>query len=126
MDNDGVLETIFEREGLHQKGKIGIVGWKMFTSKVNDSRNLFDIPYFIVQAVMNVASYQAEVCNATYLMIGEEGVRTVNNANEIAHYEYGANLASSCMLNAMNRIEIGKKNQNLGKLYQRKGKIIRL
>lgn len=121
MDNDGALETIFEREGLHQKGKIGIVGWKMFTSKVNDSRKLFDVPYFIVHAVMNVASHQAEVCNATYLMIGEDGVRTVNNANEIAHYEYGANLASSCMLNAMNRIEIGKKESELGEALSAEG-----
>lgn len=121
MDNDETLEAIFEKLGFAKKNKIGIVGWKMFTTKASDSSKLFDVPHFIVQALMNTKSAQAEMYNAAYLLIGEDGVRTVNNANEIAHYEYGANLASRCMLNAMNQVEIGKKESELGAALSAEG-----
>ncbi len=52
--------------------------------------------------------------NAAYLLIGEKGSRSHNNANEIAHYEYGANLSSRCILSAMNAIEVGKKEAEIG------------
>ncbi|MBU5889464.1 M24 family metallopeptidase, partial [Vibrio cholerae O1] len=51
---------------------------------------------------------KAKLENATRLFIGEKGVRTTNNANEFAHYEFGAALAGRCMLQAMNQIALGK------------------
>jgi len=44
-----------------------------------------------------------------------------NNENEIAHYEYGANLASGCMLNAMNAVEPGIRETELGALLAAEG-----
>jgi hypothetical protein len=35
-------------------------------------------------------------------------VRTVNSANELAHYEYGANLASTAILTALECHRAGK------------------
>ncbi|MFS0838663.1 M24 family metallopeptidase [Paenibacillus sp. 1P03SA] len=56
-----------------------------------------------------------KLVNAAHLFIGGDGgVRTKNNANEIAHYEYGANLASTCMLRAMNEVEVGRTEAEIG------------
>ena len=53
--------------------------------------------------------------------IGENGVRTVNNADELAHYEYGASLASDAVLNAMDLLEEGITETELGNALVRDG-----
>ncbi|AXF65425.1 MULTISPECIES: Xaa-Pro peptidase family protein [unclassified Leclercia] len=113
MDNEISLESLFREAGLHAHGRIGLVGWKMFTAAGADNRPLFDLPYFIVEALKN--STDATLENATHLFIGgDNGARITNNENEIAHYEYGANLASTCILNAMDAVESGMRETELG------------
>ena len=92
---------------LEDAGKIGLIGWKNFTSHVEDNHLLFDLPYFLVEALKTVCG-KAQFANAAYLLIGENGVRTTNNANEFAHYEYGAALAGNCILKTMDRLKVGK------------------
>lgn len=122
MDNEARLETIFETIGLAQKAKIGIVGWKMFTTKEADNAAYFDVPYFIVEALMACKKTEAILENATHLFIrGDRGARTQNNANEIAHYEYGANLASSSMLQAMDAVGLEVSEAMLGNILNAEG-----
>ncbi|MGH1867063.1 aminopeptidase P family protein [Enterococcus durans] len=109
MTNEESLAEIFATLGFKEKNKIGLIGWKMFTTQKVAASKLFDLPYFIVEAIRQAIDAKTELINAAYLMIGENGVRRENNANELAHYEYGANLASRCMLNALNKIEVGIK-----------------
>jgi hypothetical protein len=95
MAQEQPLEALFSAAELGDKTKIGVVGWKMFTSSTADNRKIFDLPWFIVEALKNSLADNAVLENAAHLFIsGENGARTTNNANEIAHYEYGANLAS--------------------------------
>lgn len=107
MNTQETVQQILSKCELERSEKIGLVGWKNFTSVKEDNSQLFDLPYFLVQAIQNLCP-KAKLQNATYLFIGEKGVRTTNNANEIAHYEFGAALAGRCMLQAMNQIELGK------------------
>lgn len=111
MDNDVPLEVLLTSCGLSAICKVGVVGWKLFT------RNpaLFDLPAFILDAVASVAGGRQNVVNATGLFISpEQGVRTLNAASEIAFYEYGANLASTRVLTALNAIEPGKSEKAIG------------
>ncbi len=48
-------------------------------------------------------------------------MRTTNNANEIAHYEYAAALASDGVLDAMDKLELGVSELELGDALVRKG-----
>lgn len=122
MDNEARLETIFESIGLAEKNKIGVVGWKMFTTTESDNSAYFDLPYFIIQALLASKNQQAVLENAAHLFIrGDKGVRTVNNANEIAHYEYGANLSSSCMLKAMDAVGLEVTEAMLGNILTADG-----
>lgn len=115
MENEARLEEVFETIGLSEKSKIGVVGWKMFTTVDSDNEDYFDLPYFIIQALLTSKNEQAVLKNAAHLFIrGDKGARTTNNANEIAHYEYGANLSSCCMLKAMDEVEIGVTEARLG------------
>ena len=120
MDNETSLETLFNETGLNTHARIGLVGWKMFTATAADNTALFDLPYFIVEAIKN--STTAQLANAAHLFIrGDNGARVTNNENEIAHYEYGANLASNCILNAMNAVEPGVRETELGALLAAEG-----
>ncbi|WP_081167283.1 M24 family metallopeptidase [Lactococcus garvieae] len=101
------VKDILSKSALKSSNKIGLVGWKNFTSSVEYNTQLFDLPYYLVDALQNLCP-NAHMENATPLLIGEKGVRTRNNANEFAHYEFGAALAGRCILQAMDQIEVGK------------------
>ncbi|MBR5521185.1 MAG: aminopeptidase P family N-terminal domain-containing protein [Oscillospiraceae bacterium] len=121
MDNEKNMIAVFDEIGFSQDKKIGVVGWKMFTASGCDNSRLFDLPYFIVDAMKNMDT-EADMVNAAHLFIGgDRGVRAVNNANEIAHYEYGANLASTAMLKAIQAVNIGVKENCLGNLLNADG-----
>ena len=107
MQTEKSVAQILASCELEDAGKIGLIGWKNFTSQVEDNHLLFDLPYFLVEALKTVCG-KAQFANAAYLLIGENGVRTTNNANEFAHYEYGAALAGNCILKTMDRLKVGK------------------
>lgn len=107
MQTEKSVAQILASCELEKAEKIGLIGWKNFTSQVEDNHLLFDLPYFLVEALKTVCQ-KAQFTNAAYLLIGENGVRTTNNANEFAHYEYGAALAGNCILKTMDRLEVGK------------------
>jgi hypothetical protein len=75
--------------------KLGLVGWKLFTGSADDRSQMFDLPAFIVDAIRQAAG-RRRLVNATAFL--SPGWRSENNANELAHYEYGANLASTAIL----------------------------
>ena len=123
MENDRGLKDIIG-DAIDFSGKtIGVVGWKVFTSRFEDNRHLFDIPSFIVDVFRSLASEQgSEVMNASELFMGENGgIRTINNANEIEHYEYGSSLASDCVLDVLNQVEVGKTEMELASSLSRFG-----
>lgn len=107
MQTEKSVAQILASCELEKAEKIGLIGWKNFTSQVEDNHLLFDLPYFLVEALKTLCQ-KAQFTNAAYLLIGENGVRTTNNANEFAHYEYGAALAGNCILKTMDRLEVGK------------------
>lgn len=113
------IDEILKSDLFNKKGKIGLVGWKLFTGAVTKNQ-LFDIPYYIVETIkQQVGNDKLE--NATSLFIGDSGVRTVNNSNEIAHYEFGSALASSKMLKALDAVEIGQTEMELGNILNAYG-----
>lgn len=115
MEPNPTLSSILTKAGIKNAMKIGMVGWKYFTSQVENNRELFDLPSFIVDAVKETVGSGGSVTNNTDLFIaGDRGVRRVNEANELAHYEFGASLASDCVLQTMDRIEVGISEMELG------------
>ncbi|WP_049614649.1 M24 family metallopeptidase [Yersinia pekkanenii] len=122
MENSKTLPELLIDTGLQQANKVGVAGWKLFTSAQDDNSQLFDIPYFILAAIKQSVSPTTPVINATALFIGgDTAARVTNNANELAHYEYGANLASNCILNALAALEIGKTEKQLGRYLADEG-----
>ena len=121
MQTEKSVAQILASCELEDAEKIGLIGWKNFTSHVEDNHLLFDLPYFLVEALKTVCG-KAQFTNAAYLLIGENGVRTTNNANEFAHYEYGAALAGNCILKTMDRLKVGKTEMEMAETLAADGR----
>lgn len=122
MDNEQPLHELLAAAGLGEKQKVGLVGWKMFTGQLGNQQTCFDLPYFMVESVKQSLVPRATLVNAIHLFIGgANGARTTNNANEIAHYEYGANLSSNCIMAAMDVVAVGLKEVDLGQKLTAEG-----
>lgn len=122
MTNDQPLSQLLQDAGVSAGKKLGLAGWKLFTGHADDRAQMFDLPAFIVDAIRQAAGPQAVLRNATGIFIAPDGgVRTVNSANELAHYEYGANLASTAILTALNAIAPGKTEKQIGALLAAEG-----
>lgn len=116
METSGSLPELFAEAGLRDGMRVGCVGWKLFRSRLDDNSALLDIPAFMVDAVRKVNPSGSLVNAADIFLDPQDGVRTYMNANEIAHYEYGAGLASSRLLKALNAVEPGKTELELADL----------
>lgn len=101
--------------------KVGVVGWKLLSYDFDDFHQSFDAPSFIMEALAEVVGKE-KLVNATQLYIlPEKGARVTNNANELAHYEYGASLASDAILAAWDALDEGIKEIEVGDVLNRDG-----
>ncbi len=125
MGNAHTFIQMLNEAGLSKGMSAGIVGWKMFTSVLDDNEQIYEVPHFIVHAIKETVGIGGNTINAGDIFLcPENGVRATNNANEIAHFEYGATLASNCILNAMDAIAIGKTEMDIAEYLAAKGQPI--
>ncbi|MDQ0362285.1 M24 family metallopeptidase [Breznakia pachnodae] len=120
MDTDKTVSQILSQCNINQAKKIGIIGWKKFTNTVENENKIFDIPYFVMEALKETCP-NADFVNGAYLFIGENGARNTNNANEIAHYEFGATLAGNCILDTLDAFEVGKSEMEIASKLEQYG-----
>lgn len=120
LPNQPMDRGLTVRDGLMQArtaeaGRIGVVGWKLLEEKCPDQDGLFDVPYYIVDALKKLTGEKTQIINKTGIFIHPgHGIRTVNNCNEIAHYEFGSALSANCVLDAMNQLGPGKTEMEIG------------
>lgn len=113
------LNEVFSKLDLDTENNVGLVGWKIIP---NMTKN-YDIPEFIVHALKNHVD-EEKLFNATGVFIDPAyGARVTNNANEIAHYEYGSSLSSDAILDALNHLEVGKTELEIGNFLTRDGQL---
>lgn len=114
MEGGRGLKKLIEDAGIKEGMHGGLAGWKMFTSPFEENDYLFETPYFLVNTVLEILGGAGSVKNMTRLFIHpQNGARTCVNANEIAHYEYGASKASGCIYRLMEELEPGKSELEL-------------
>lgn len=113
MEPEKPFDELLNNKLIKDDKGVGVVGWKLFTGKKDAVSKQFDVPHYIVKQLLSISG-EDKVVNATDIFIGSEGVRTTNNANEVAHYEFGAALASQRMLKTLDAIEIGMSEWDLG------------
>ncbi|NBH72641.1 hypothetical protein D3Z51_11530 [Clostridiaceae bacterium] len=108
------LEQVFRGIGISQEHRVGLVGWKLIYPVYGSAFDT-EVPSFIAESVRAIVGKEQAV-NATDAFIHPEyGIRVVNDAHEIAYFEYGAAYASDAaqqmLLHArtgLNEVEISQ------------------
>jgi hypothetical protein len=102
------LEDLLIEAKIEENQNIGVVGWKLLEDDIGQySTKLFDVPSFIMSAIVNVAGEQNVFNVTSWFSNPDDGIRTINNADEIAFFEFGAAWASEGVKNILNKLEVG-------------------
>ena len=124
METQSTLKELIRSAGLDGKGNVGLIGWKYFTGSLEENEKMYDIPSFIVDAIRANVPEEKLFNSSGIFLNAETGLRNIVNANELAHFEFGAAVASNAVLEAMNGIEIGKTEMEVAGLMKNNGQPI--
>ena len=90
-DRSLTLHDILDEEGIRPGGRVGVIGWKQF-----DDRRAIDLPAFIVDELRAMTGPTGVVENASDILIDAgNGLRVINEAAQLAMFEYAACHTSS-------------------------------
>lgn len=122
-DRSPALPDLLADAGLQPGMRIGAVGWKVFA--VGD-RGLppetLDLPAFLADALRLFAGEKGAVASATALLIDPaHGLRTVNDADQLALFEFAASFASQGLRNVLQKIEPGMSELEAARLMRMNG-----
>lgn len=122
METELGFTKLLEKAGIRSFMQVGIAGWKLFTGKMENNDKMFDVPSFIVESIRGIIGVEGRIRNATGLFIHpEHGARIQVNANEAAHYEFGASLAGECVNKVLNEVTEGKTELELAEFLSAYG-----
>lgn len=116
METTHTLTELIRQAGIKEGMQGGVAGWKLFTSRQENNEAIFDVPHFLVSAVQEIVGEAGGIRNSSDLFIHPGyGVRTRVNANEAAHYEYGASNAAACIMRLMEELDVGMSELELAR-----------
>ena len=108
-DRSPALKDVLADSGVKFGQKIGSIGWKAFGREDRGfGETSLDLPSFIADTLRAVAGERGAVVNATGLtMDPADGLRTVNDADQLAAFEFAATFTSQGVRNLLAKIEPG-------------------
>ncbi len=116
-DRSLTLPEILGEEGIRAGSRIGVVGWKaMGTSAA------VDVPAFIVDALREITGPDGSVESATEILIGPgDGLRVINEAEQLAYFEWAACQTSNGIRNLIFGLRPGMTEQEAVRLLEWNG-----
>ena len=91
------LHTIFMEEGIAANTKVGVAGWKYFSKEEFDEPDTqFEVPHYIIETIRQITGAQGKVTNVNNLFMNpEDGLRIINEAEQLAMFEFAASFTSA-------------------------------
>ncbi len=92
------LKTILRLGGVRRGGRVGVAGWKYYIGvEVDDPNATIEIPSYIADTLRRMAG-KGNVTNANTLLIHPvEGLRAVNDVDQLARFEYTGTYTSQAL-----------------------------
>jgi len=108
-DRSAPLRDILTEAGLAAGQVIGAIGWKPLVSEDHGFGAMsLDLPSFIADTLRAIAGERGSVRNANGLtMDPADGLRTVNEVDQLAAFEFAATFSSQGVRNVLAKIEPG-------------------
>ncbi|RJT32120.1 hypothetical protein D3227_27355 [Mesorhizobium waimense] len=108
-DRSDALPDILAGCGLKAGQKIGAIGWKPFgAGDAGFGETALDLPSFIADTLRALAGDKGAVLNAADLLMNPaDGLRAINEADQLAAFEFAATFSSQGLRNVLKSIEPG-------------------
>ncbi|MFM7047873.1 MAG: aminopeptidase P family N-terminal domain-containing protein [Actinomycetota bacterium] len=127
-DGSRTLHDILREEGVVVGTRIGCIGWKSYSpalvipnSTVDDS-TLIDMPAFVVDLLRSMVGATGHVVNSTsILMHVSDGLRLINEPEQIRLFEYAACVSSSGMMSLLKQVRPGVREDDLERELDSRG-----
>jgi hypothetical protein len=117
------LKSILRHFGIGRGTRIGCVGWKYFDGTlVAGRKHALDIPAYLADALDERVGDRRGVVNATGLfMDAQDGLRVINEPEQIAQFEHAAGVTSAGVLKVLQRLRPGVIEHSLEKHLDSRG-----
>ncbi len=111
---------LYTDSGIRAGARVGVIGWKLFRPEHGaDYASMLELSDYLTRPLKELAG---QVVNAAGLLIDPDGgLRTINDADEIALLEYGACWAGECVRSVLERMEEGQTEQEAASLMAARG-----
>ncbi len=107
-DRSQPLRQILADEGIAPGTRVGVIGWKDFGDP-----SMLEVPAFLVDALRQLTGSGGMVVNANALLIGaDDGLRVINEPEQLAMFEYAACQTSSGVLRLLQGLSPGMTEQD--------------
>jgi hypothetical protein len=117
------LADILAEAGLHRGMSVGAIGWKYYGSHETDEPSTWlEIPSFIADAIRKLIGGHDRLVNATaILMDASEGLRCVNELDQLAYFEFAASHASESVKRVLFGVRPGMREFEAAALFRHEG-----
>lgn len=103
------LRRILRDFGVGPGQRVGCAGWKYFEGKLlPGGARVLDVPAYLAELLRDLAGKPTRVVNATGIFMDvRDGLRVINEPEQIAQFEYAASVTSEGVLNLLRHLRPG-------------------
>ncbi len=117
------LAAILRSEGIGLDSRVGVAGWKYFSeAEFANARHVFEVPSYLIDHLRALVATPQQVLNVTdWFMNPVNGLRIINEAAQLASFEYAACHSSGGLKNVLFGMKPGMTEQQAATLMQVNG-----
>ncbi len=117
------LNAIFREAGIPVGSSIGVAGWKYFSmEEFDEPDNQFEIPSYIIDTLRHLTGDPRKVINVnSFFMNPDNGLRIINEAEQLALFEFAACHTSAGLKNVLGKIKPGMTELEAASLMNHNG-----
>ncbi|MFM7094969.1 MAG: M24 family metallopeptidase [Actinomycetota bacterium] len=122
------LNEILASEGAKPGARIGCIGWKTYSPALigaagqRTASQSIDLPSYVVDLLRELAGNSGSVTNATHLLMNvEDGLRLINEPEQIRLFEYAACVSSNGIMSLLRNVRPGVREDELERELDSRG-----
>ena len=119
-DNSRSLREILTDAGIRAGARVGCIGWKTYSPALigaedqTSASDPIDLPAFIVDLLREMVDHDGSVINSTHLLMNvEDGLRLINEPEQIRLFEYAACISSHGVMSLLQNVRPGVREDHL-------------
>jgi hypothetical protein len=116
------LKSILRSGGVKRGGKVGVAGWKYYSPvEVDNPETTLEIPSYMADTLRKMAGKGNVTNESAMLLHPTEGIRTVNDVDQLAVFEYIGTYTSQALRDVLFNIKPGMTEHEAVRLMKLNG-----